>query len=375
MKIAIFSTAYLPFVGGAELAVKEITYRLPNRKFLCLTYKFDQSWPNVEKIGNVEVVRVGSIKSYYGQRFKKLFYVFKLWKEAERLHKKEPFVAIWAIMASYAGIAALFFKLRHPKILLLLTLQEGDSEKHILNRVGIFYPVWRLIFKKANYIQAISNYLADFARKHGAKCPIEVVPNGVNLDRINNYELGIKNDKAVIITTSRLVHKNGIDVLIGAAAKLRTLIPNSKFLIQISGFGPDEKKLKDLAKNLSVEDCVKFLGHIEPEKISEYLAKADVFARSSRSEGLGSSFLEAMGAGLPVIGTPVGGIPDFLKDEETGLFAKVDDPEDLAKKIALLLKDENLRKRLGENGRKLVEEKYNWDKIAIKMEILFNKLK
>ena len=65
-----------------------------------------------------------------------------------------------------------------------------------------------------------------------------------------------------------------------------------------------------------------FLGHIEPEKVYEYLAEADIFVLPPRSEGLGSSFLEAMGAGLPVIATPVGGIPDFLKRWRNGVVLR-----------------------------------------------------
>ena len=67
---------------------------------------------------------------------------------------------------------------------------------------------------------------------------------------------------------------------------------------------------------------------------------------------------------MPVVATPVGGIPDFLKDGETGLFCRVGEPEDIADKIAAILSDDDLRNKLIINGRKLVEEKYSWDKIA-----------
>jgi glycosyltransferase involved in cell wall biosynthesis len=402
-RIAIFSLAYPPFVGGAELAVKEITGRLPYN-FICFTHRFEAVWPEREIIGNVEAVRV--------RRGPKLFYIFRAWRAAEKFHREKPFDAIWAVMAAYAGLAALLFKLFHPKVPLLLTLQEGDSEAHILRRVGIFYPFWRLIFKKADRIQAISNYLADFARRHGARCPIEVAPNGVDLekfgDRIDRNARVEKIDQAkrsikqsdrtsIIITASRLVYKNGIDVLIRAAAQLKFPIPNSQFLIRILGGGPDEQKLKKLAQDLGISDKVEFLGHVDPAKIPDYLAQADIFVRPSRSEGLGSSFLEAMAAGLPVIGTPVGGIPDFLHDAiqkiqihsnhsngnsdssnrnygPNGLFVKPDDPADLAEKIAILLKDEKLRKRLGDNGRRLVLENYSWDKISQKIKNIFNSL-
>jgi len=403
MRIAIFSLAYLPFVGGAEIAVKEITDRLPSRDFFCFTRRFGNSWPEKEKMGNVGVWRLGGSnfnttdrahKSYWG----KFVYIFRAWRVAERLHKEKPFEVIWSIMAAYAGLAALLFKLRHPSVPFLLTLQEGDSEKHILKRVGFFYPFWRLIFKKADYIQAISNHLADFGRRHGARCPIEVVSNGVDVDKFqilnpksqinsNNQNLKFK----TIITTSRLVYKNGIDILIRAVAVIASPDGNSMssdginsakqsqehhdIKLQILGSGSDEEKLKKLAKDLKVEEKIQFLGHIEPEKISEYLKEADIFVRMSRSEGLGNSFLEAMAAGLPVIGTNVGGIPDFLQDGKTGLFANIDDPADCAQKIKQLMENLDLRRRLSENGRKLVEEKYNWNQIADKMGYIFDKLR
>ena len=78
-----------------------------------------------------------------------------------------------------------------------------------------------------------------------------------------------------------------------------------------------------------------------------------------------------MAAGVPIIGTPVGGIPDFLKDGETGLFCRVGDPEDIAEKIKMILSDESLKSRLTLNGRKLVEEKYTWDKIAEQMKEVY----
>ncbi len=373
-RVGIFSLAYSPFVGGAEIAVQEITKRLSDRDFFVFTNRFDSRWPQAERDGNVAIIRLGkgsAGSSYYGRFSEKIAYVFRAWRAAERSHKEKPFRAIWVVMASYAGFAALLFKLRHPKVPMLLTLQEGDSETHILGRVGVFYPLWKLIFKRSDFIQAISSYLADFGRRHGARCPIEVVPNGVSLDKIINIKSKSKNDdKKIIITTSRLVHKNGVDTLIRAVAKLSL----ADWRLMILGSGPDEAMLKNLAQDLGVAERVQFLGHVDPEKISGYLAEADIFVRASRSEGLGNSFLEAMAAGIPVIGTNVGGIPDFLKDRETGLFVKVDDPKDLAEKITLLLTDIDLARMISENGKRLVEENYTWDKIAGRMNSIFSNL-
>src|SRR3989338_7220940 len=369
-RVLIFSLAYIPFASGAELAVKEITNRIKDIDFDIITLRFDRKWAKKEKIGNVNIYRIGGGKLFFS--------FFAFWK-ARKFHKKNGYDSVWSIMANRAGFAALFFKLWRPKVKYLLTLQEGDTLDYPEKRMGLakifIGGLFKKIFTKADYVQAISNYLADWAKNMGAKAPVEVVPNGVS---INKYE--IRNPKSetnlksqnsnikTIITTSRLVRKNGVDTLIKAMAILYVQHRMSNIKLQILGTGSDGEKLKELAKELKVDDVVQFLGHIEPERVYEYLADADIFVRPSRTEGLGSSFLEAMGAGLPVIGVAVGGIPDFLKDGETGLFCKVDDPKDLAEKIKLLMRDEEIAKRIAGNGRRLVLEKYNWDNVAKQMK-------
>lgn len=373
--VAVFSLAYHPFVGGAEVALKEIISRNQDSDFLILTKRFDRAWPSAEASGNLSILRLGkgavSPKSYYGGLLGKISYIFQAVRAAEKIHGKQPFSAIWGMMASYAGIAALIFKLRHPSVPFLLTLQEGDSEVYILRKVGIFYPFWRKVFKKADRIQAISKYLEDFARRHGATCPIEVNPNGVDLEMYQKQKSEYKGgDIFRVITTSRLVKKNGIDILIRAIAETA----DSSIELKILGSGPDEVGLKSLADSLGIAKRVEFLGSVDPDLIPGYLAKADLFARPSRSEGLGNSFLEAMAAGLPVIGTNVGGIPDFLTDGVTGLFAKVEDAKDLAEKIIKLKGDAVLRERIAVTGQRMVREEYSWDIIAGKMKLLFKKL-
>ena len=114
----------------------------------------------------------------------------------------------------------------------------------------------------------------------------------------------------------------------------------------------------------------------------KYLKVSDIFIRPSRSEGLGNSFLEAMAAGIPVIATPVGGIPDFLLDpaknpdhEPTGYFCEVDNPQSIATQVNKILSDEALRTRIIRNAKKLVTEKYDWSLIAHDMkEKVFDKL-
>ena len=219
--------------------------------------------------------------------------------EAEKIHKHKRFEVIWALMASYGGIAALIFKMNHPGVPLLLTLQEGDSEKHLVfGKFGLVGWFGKRIVQKADFIQPISKYLADFAIKRGASCPIEVVLNGVDIDlfqtkykeseiKLMRDNLGIR-DEYVILTTSRLVYKNGVDILIKSIAKLKETRPNIKLLI--IGDGPELNKLKVQSSKLKVENNILFLGQIPQKDLPIYFRVSDVFVRASRSEGLGNSF-------------------------------------------------------------------------------------
>ncbi|MDO8443248.1 MAG: glycosyltransferase family 4 protein [bacterium] len=390
MNIALFTLAYAPFEGGAEIAAREIISRLKGLNFTIFTYKFNRDWLSFEKNNNHDIVRVGlgksvktnkgGTKKYYGRIWDKIYFVYRAWQEAEKVHKRKRFEVIWALMASYGGVAALLFKMNHPGVPLLLTLQEGDSEKHLVfGKFGLVGWFGKKIIKNANFIQPISKYLADFAIKRSASCPIEVVPNGVDIDlfqtgykeseiKLMRDNLGIK-DEYVILTTSRLVYKNGVDILIRAAAKLKETRPNIKLLI--IGDGPELNKLKNQSQKLKVDNNILFLGQIPQKDLPIYFRISDVFVRASRSEGLGNSFLEAMAAGIPVIGTPVGGIVDFLSNGHTGLLATPEDPDNLAEKINYILSHQDIKNNVIKNGLALVEKHYSWDIVAEKMKRIF----
>ena len=137
----------------------------------------------------------------------------------------------------------------------------------------------------------------------------------------------------------------------------------------------DRKKLETQSRQLSISDRVEFLGNVHYEKLPEYYAKADIFVRPSRTEGLGSAFLESMAAGLITVGTPVGGIPDFLEDGINGFLTKPNDAEDLAIILqkALTMKDDE-RAAMIERARATVRERFLWNTIAKQMSKAFEPL-
>ena len=391
-RILIFSLVYYPrFVGGAEVAIKEITDRVSDKDvgFDMVTLRFDSSLPRFEKVGNINVYRIGwavrkkvtpdSLPWY--MHLNKYAYVLLGFFKANSLNRKNKYDAIWSMMATYNSFAALFFKLRHRDVRFILTLQEGDPTKFMERRALPFWPLFKMIFSRADYIQTISNFLADWAKKMGAKCPVEVVPNGVDMERFSapidgaqitrqRASSGFSDQDTVLVTASRLVKKNAVDVIISALQYV-----DLKCKLLILGEGPLQSDLKSQISSLDagnpklkIASRVVFKGFVSHSDLPAYLRSSDIFVRPSRSEGLGNSFLEAMAAGLPVISTSVGGIKDFLRDGETGLVCEVNNPRSVAQKVDKLTKDRESREYIVSHARDMVMSKYSWEGIAERMK-------
>ncbi|NMC51754.1 glycosyltransferase family 4 protein [Candidatus Kuenenbacteria bacterium] len=391
-KVLVFSLTYLPFIGGAEIALKEITDHLENFEFHLITAKISPDLASEEKIGNIHIRRLG-----HGGKLDKYLYPLRAYSLAHKLHSQYNYNLIWAMLETWGGIAALFFKFRFPKIKYLLTMQSGDSDWFIRLRTWFWWPLYKMVYTRSDHIQVISSWLANRARKYGYKKEISIVPNGVDLEKFKTptaparfnarrageqnsklkikEELSIKPEDKIILTDSRLVVKNGVADLIKSFHLLVTSykLPVTLFIL---GSGPLEKQLKQLATQLGVQDKIIFLGTVPYEKIEDYYQVADVFVRPSLTEGFGNVFVQAMAAGLPVVATPVGGIIDFLKEGETGWLCQVKKPESIAEKIKYILDERNQAEveRVVVGAQKMVAEKYSWDSVSDQMKAIFNSL-
>lgn len=397
-RVLIFSMAYYPrFVGGAEVAIKEITDRLnpAEFEFHMVTLRYDRALPSIERIGNVVVHRIGytTHKPSIGDLKKfplvlnKLWYQWGAYRMARKLHKKHGYDAVWAVMAHSGGIPAALFKKAFPAVPYILTLQEGDPTEYIERKMRWFGGLFRAAFARADALTAISTFLAAWGKRMGFRGEPVVIPNGVDVAKFSyqypsreieefKKKLNKKEGDTFLITVSRLVHKNGIDTIIRALP----LLPVSVKLL-IAGTGPDERKLKSLAKELKVSEQVTFLGEVLHTRLPLYLKSSDIFIRPSRSEGMGNVFIEAFAAGIPVIATQVGGISDFLFDpdknpdrEPTGLAVVPEDYVGIAKQAERLMSDSTLRINLITNASALALN-YDWAIVAAKMRDNFLKLK
>lgn len=371
-RILIFTTAYRPLIGGSEIAIENIVRRLPNIFFDIVTLL---SRPDLKKLECSENYCIHRLIPD-NKLGKLVFPVFGFFKGLS-LIGKNSYRAVHAYQASSAAGAAWLIKIFKPSLPFILTLQEGKD----LAKQSWFVKFFRkLIIKKAGSITAISNYLKEFARSINEKAPIEVIPNGVDVQRISNTKmdesifkrLNLKKEDRIIISVSRLVPKNGLETLIDAMVKIKERINHIKLLI--IGFGPLFNDLKKRVSLLNLDDSVLFLEEIEHSQLPPYLKMADVFARPSLSEGLGNAFLEAMAANVPVVWyKPVGGICDFGDSGLAGYnFDSRDAVNGVAQAILEILTNERLKEEQRAKGQR-VAEKYDWSGIAQRMNQVYEK--
>lgn len=391
-KILIFSLAYYPkHIGGAEIAIKEITDRLSSQEyeFHLLCNRFDSTLPNEEKIGNVFVHRIGLTTKNpsmaelrkWPLHLNKILYQWSAFWVAKRLHKRYQFDGVWAMMAHATGVPAGKFKRAFPDVKYLLTLQEGDPPEYIEQKMKVFGKAFDEAFLRADAIQVISTFLGKWAKRKGFKAEPVLVPNAVNTQhfmqeysaeelRAVRREFGVADDDVLLVTTSRLVHKNAVDDVVRAIALLPAHV---KFIV--FGTGPDEVMLDTLTKELGVENRVQLRGHISHAQMPKYLKACDIFIRPSRSEGMGNSFVEAMAAELPVIATQEGGIADFLFDAKrnpetgtTGWAVNANSLEQIKDAVLDILEHPDHTRSVVARAKAMAIEKYDWDLIATKMD-------
>ncbi|MFJ6616428.1 glycosyltransferase family 4 protein [Kitasatospora sp. NPDC091335] len=176
-------------------------------------------------------------------------------------------------------------------------------------------------------------------------------------------------DRPVVVCVSRLVPRKGQDTLIEAMPQILADVPDAVLLIV--GGGPYRADLEKLADARGVRASVRFTGSVPWEELPAHYGAGDVFAMPCRTrrggldvEGLGIVYLEASATGLPVVAGDSGGAPDAVLEGETGYVVPGGSAPAAAERIVRLLRDEELRRRMGEAGRRWVERSWRWDLLA-----------
>jgi phosphatidyl-myo-inositol dimannoside synthase len=258
------------------------------------------------------------------------------------------------------------------------------SEQHKIRHSVLKRRTARAIFGGAAVLIAISGWTRDLALAvlgelgldgHGGR--LRVVHLGTDPDRFRpgvdsgeireRFEL---EDSGVrwLLTVARLEPHKGVDMVLRALPDIIARAPDVRYAV--AGKGPEREKLKKLAHKIGVADRVRFLGEVSERDLPALYNLASVYVGPSRRaerlgvEGFGISLVEASACGLPVVAGQSGGIPDAVRDGETGFLIPPEDPAAIAEAVGRLLADTALAASVGAAGRRAVENYYNWDRVV-----------
>ncbi|MCR4343120.1 MAG: glycosyltransferase family 4 protein [Candidatus Scalindua sp.] len=251
-----------------------------------------------------------------------------------------------------------------------------DDKTSWRRRLKGYLKGWRIVaLRKAKGIFPISYYSARLVTSLGIEQNrIEVIFCGVDTQRFKpsaNYRNPDEQKK--LLTVARLDLNKGHDRVFEALAILNKqgITPD----YTIVGQGHEEMRLRNMVRDLDLENQVVFTGFISDNQLPAIYNSCDIYVMASREipgrldlvEGFGISFLEASASGLPVVAGDSGGISDAVQHGKTGLLVNPDNPADIASAIKCLLTDDNFARRLGNEGRRWTETQMSWEHVAKRM--------
>jgi len=219
-------------------------------------------------------------------------------------------------------------------------------------------PLRRHALRRADRLVAVSKAQAEWLHEYVRPAPpIAVIPNAIDVERFaapadgrrERRRLGIPDGAPVIVSVGRLVKEKGHDTLIDALAMCVADRKAPEAHLILVGAGPEQAALGARARAAQLNQRVHFAG-LQPDP-RPLLAAADLFCLASRFESMGIAIVEAMAAGLPVIATRVGGIPEVVTEGETGRLVAPEDPGALAGALGELLAQPDLCRQYGVAGR------------------------
>ena len=228
-------------------------------------------------------------------------------------------------------------------------------------------------------VVTVSRYVREYLVREGVPGErIVVVPTGIDVGKFAEdrapgnlrEELGLAPDALLVGSVSVLRRKKGHRFLLQAAPSILAEFPRTVFVI--AGAGPQENNLRKTIRDLGLSGSVRMLGH--REDVSNVLRSLDLFVLPTEEEALGTAFVEAMAAGVAVIGCRVGGVPEVVQEGETGLLVPPGDPAALGDAVRFLLADGERRRGMGAAGRRAVITRYSVEGMCKAMFDLYRSL-
>lgn len=356
--------------GGAELQLLQLASRLDRRRFepriVCLSHIGSQAGAAQEAGIPVSCLGVGPVPQLKWGRW--------TWR-LRRLFSATRLDVVQAVLfPSYAlaAFAAAGLETRVVAGVRSVGLgREGRWPFSALDRAGL-----RRADRVVVNAEAVRTSLADRYPAVAAKAL--VIGNGVELGLCPTHgdceglrgEMGVPATAFLVLMVANLIGYKGHEDAIRAMALLGQRPP--EIVLALAGAGPLESRLRSLVAELGLGRSVLFLGQ-RPD-VPRLLAAADAALLASREEGLPNAVLEAMAAARPIVATAVGGVPELISHEATGLLVSHGDAEGIAQGLRRLASEVGLARRLGEAGRARVATNFTWERAVRRHEELYSSL-
>lgn len=393
MNLCFVTPEYFPISGGTGAYVYYLSHNLQKLGHNVHVIARDQQ-DSKKKINGIQVHYVRGVGNVLTRYWRFARSASKQIKELNKqngfdiIHSNLPLVPSFAIPKDTAKVIvcavhstwkgeALITKQDNPKEL-------NPNEKSMLRFNFMLRSYEKKLMERSDALIAVSKYTVnELTKLYGInKNKIHVIYNGVDVERFKprakrielRSEFGLDPNKKVVLFVGRLYHRKGLETLLKAVPPVLKEFTNVKFVISGTGFKQKKESLRNLAKELDVEDHVRFLGYVPDDKLPFLYSASDIFVLPAIYENFPFAILEAQATGLPVISTNVGGIPEFLVDNENGFVIEPRNPTQLTQKVLTLLQDSKLAKKMGDCGRKLIEEQFDWRLITRQVIDLYHKL-
>lgn len=372
MKVLQVAPYFHPHIGGVESHVLDLSRRLVDLGFdVEIVTSMYEPLPQREKIFDLSVTRLKPVTIRW-----KTPVTFQLRKytsstDADIVHAHSPppldsyFAARGAKASGKPFVITYHCDLEIPGIL-------GPSIVWFYDRTFGSYTV-----SSADKIIVTTSTYAATSRSVWNYVPA-VIPNAVDSEMFNpsvdGLEIrerhGIRSDDKMVLFVGRLVSHKGIDHLLEAARIVR----DAKFVIVGGGEYADE--LSRRVHHSGTGRNVTFAGRVPYSDLPKYYGACDVsvLPSVSRLEAFGIAALEGMSSGKPVVVSDIPGVREVITNGEEGLLCEPMNPEDLARKISMLLKDDEMRRKMGDKGRRKVEKYFNIDRVARKVAEVYEAL-
>jgi glycosyltransferase involved in cell wall biosynthesis len=357
MNLMIMADGVMKGIGGSERFLVDLLNGLPKDRFNITLTCIDEGQPAENLKDLVRETGVRFIVCPYKKsrkldatsilRLRKL--IVKL--QIDVIHANSGYAAIAGSLARI-GLNTRLVYVMHTEMLFSM-------------RTRLFFCLLRPLITAQI---AVSSVVAKNMRKKKFLIPFKkadrVIYNGIDLDNFQPLDSKLAKRKLglegmIIGSVGRLVTMKGYSYLIRAFAKLKDEFPALNLVLV--GEGPEKSELKMLAKMLNVSERIFFLG--TRTDIPEVLSAFDVFILPSLTEALSISVLEAMAVCKPVVASDVGGLGEIVSDWENGFLVPPGDVDALAQAIATIIKNVDISKRMGMNGRLIVQQGFSVDRM------------